>query len=94
MKSLKKIADGGEFMDEMEMRSAHASFCSEGKGTGEPWLGWSFQRRNYSPVLFCLRMLYEFRKADAWDLYENVPDSERSDAPSRAAIKAARRRKS
>jgi hypothetical protein len=64
------VSEETDFLTEMEMRSAHASFCSQGKGTGEPWLGWSFQRRNYSPVLFCLRMLYGFQEARAEDLYE------------------------
>ena len=73
-KTKRKVAFSAEretdFMNEMEMRSAHASFCSQGKGTGEPWMGWSFQRRNYSPVLFCLRVLYGFVEARAEDLYE------------------------
>lgn len=56
-------------MNEMEMRSAHASFIAVA-GSREPWFGWSFQRRDYSPVLFCLRMLFDFQEARAEDLYE------------------------
>lgn len=59
-------------LTEMEMRSAHASYCDGLANEKENcWFGWSFQRRNYEPVLFCLRMLYGFEKATADDLYES-----------------------
>lgn len=60
-----------DFLNEMEMRSAMASYVAMG-GSEEPWFGWSFKRHSYSAVLFCLRMLYDFKEADAYDLYEDM----------------------
>jgi hypothetical protein len=56
---------------EMEMRSIHASYVATA-GEKEPWFGWSFQRFNYSSVLFCLHILYGFQEATAEELYDGI----------------------
>jgi len=60
-----------ELLNEMEMRSAHASFCDGVvRQKKNIWFNWSFQRYNYQPILTCLKLLYSYEKAKAEDLYE------------------------
>lgn len=73
----KPKSDETDFLNEMEMRSAYASYVSNSRSE-DPWFTNAFKRRQYDSVIFCLRMLYGFKEADAGDLYQGVPDSERS----------------
>lgn len=57
------------FLTEMEMRSALASYVAM-MGSKEPWFSKAFQRQSHDAVLFCLRLLFGFQEARAEDLYE------------------------
>lgn len=53
-----------ELLTEMEMRSAHASYCStfpDTKKNPNVWLPWSWKWSSSSPITFCLRMLYDWK---------------------------------